>query len=531
MTKPFCFENSLFDYSFPIEREEAVKRDIEIVRNMPDKSKAFVEFVRRKFHIEEFKTWQADFLEEICNDLIQSMNQEQYLAKYQLIGAYGVGKSYMLYIVVCCYMIFCFLVYPDDEFNGAVFSANEKQMKTLWRKSENIINKMPDKILVATGSKIMINPVYGGKSNIVFEWKTWGDTAGGVAGMHGKNVLAILDEATEIPQYVFEKAETYFTSCKGIWLVAGNPTNTNCEFYRNYASRKDPKDIKKGQDWENRRISRYQFEDVEGGNDNYANMIANRPENAPFNIDVRDPSSGDKCDSWRVNVLGKFPLSVADTIFPRVLLDRAVERHIGVPQRNDRYYFGVDVAAGIGRDYTVIIIRTDTQVIEIIRSNDQRVSDVFEKLIKLVIYYRPVAVCFDESGIGQGVVDMARANAAFKSVVIHGVNGCNKSDDPQRWQNVATQLYRALRDWLETLGGIPDNKFLLEELGAFVQPNDGRMRKAIYHIDKKLVIDAIGRSPDIADALAYSFAAGGGLIDNPDFLADYEAVHGKVRYF
>jgi hypothetical protein len=185
-------------------------------------------------------------------------------------------------------------------------------------------------------------------------------------------------------------------------------------------------------------------------------MIANRPENAPFNIDVRDPSSGDKCDSWRVNVLGKFPLSVADTIFPRVLLDRAVERHIGTPQRNDRYYFGVDVAAGIGRDYTVIIIRTDTQVIEIIRSNDQRVSDVFEKLIKLVIYYRPVAVCFDESGIGQGVVDMARANAAFKSVVIHGVNGCNKSDDPQRWQNVATQLYRTLRDWLETLGGIPD---------------------------------------------------------------------------
>jgi hypothetical protein len=57
------------------------------------------------------------------------------------------------------------------------------------------------------------------------------------------------------------------------------------------------------------------------------------------------------------------------------------------------------------------------------------------------------------------------------------------------------------------------------------------MRKAIYHIDKKLVIDAIGRSPDIADALAYSFAAGGGLIDNPDFLADYEAKHGKVRYF
>jgi hypothetical protein len=91
--------------------------------------------------------------------------------------------------------------------------------------------------------------VYGGKSNIVFEWKTWGDTAGGVAGMHGKNVLAILDEATEIPPYVFEKAETYFTSCKGIWLVAGNPTNTHCEFYRNYANRKDPKDIRKGLGW------------------------------------------------------------------------------------------------------------------------------------------------------------------------------------------------------------------------------------------------------------------------------------------
>ncbi len=507
-----------------VSKEKQVRNELEDIFQITDGAKQFLEFIRVKLNIDKFHPWQQDFMLNIISNLIESLDHDQYIQKYQLVGAYGVGKSFAFSCAIVTYMLFCYFYYPDEKFNGVMFSGNEKQTKQLWRTNiQLMIENMSEPILLADASKIYLNPRFGISNNITFEWRNWTESTGGIAGMHGKNVLVVFDEATEFPQYVYRKVETYFTSCKGLFLTAGNPCKTTCEFYRLF--RDDTLNS-----WRNLRISRYDVEDVANGMDSFSNQIAER-----HGIDVGDESNGDWCAEWREKVAGKFTLAMSGAIFPQSMVDAAIKRH-GKPNPFDEYYIGVDFATKEGNDTSVIIVRSDTQLIDIYQGSKVDSQELYFHLLERVKKYKPTYVAIDSSGCGYEFCQRAAStlsnvnNPPTKIIALHGAQ---KATNTERFFNRITQCYYNLRDWLKFKGGIPDHHELIEELSHFMNEEDENRRQE-YKIDKERVKSALGRSPDIADALAYSCVAtfhADRVRENIEFQAKVKSMQNRFEMF
>ena len=483
-----------------IKKEEESLATLDYIHDIKGNKEKIMKFIERELLGFEYKPWQVDFMSDILDFLMGSVEKEQAVKRFAIVGAHGVGKTKFISVIIVYYMIFCSVVYKGEVFKGVMFAANEKQVKSLWVSLVNTATSMKTPYVIADGTKLVINPKLnptGEFQDIRFEWRNWSETAGGIAGIHGKNVMVFFDEAVEIPTYVYDKVSTYFTSCKGLFIAAANPVRTSCEFHRIYEKYKDKKDGL----WDVRRISRYDFEDVANGGCSFSQAIQMED---PL-IDLKVPESGLHNKKWRETVLGMFTLHMEGSIFPVAMLLEARDR-FGEPRREDRNYIGVDVAMQDGADKSVIVVRSDTQVVEIIIEPRISQNRLLALLQKKVNQYNPKVVAIDRTGVGDPFYEKCCSELRLgdgRRAPLIPVHGSSASINPKKYANKPTQCYYNLRDWLQYAGGLPDNKELLEELEAFV--NAGKEDSgAEYRISKDKVRAQIGRSPDIADALAYS---------------------------
>ena len=112
----------------------------------------------------------------------------------------------------------------------------------------------------------------------------------------------------------------------------------------------------------------------------------------------------------------------------------------------------------------------------------------------------------DVGNMGAGVIDRIRqlgfdniSEVAFQSA----------AQDNKRYENIRAEMYFKLKEWLEQGGALPDEPGLREELSKvqYVFSKTGRLKLT----PKEEIKDKIGRSPDLADALALTFARPVGL--------------------
>jgi len=161
---------------------------------------------------------------------------------------------------------------------------------------------------------------------------------------------------------------------------------------------------------------------------------------------------------------------------------------------------GVD-GARFGNDRSVIVRRQGLQMFPpvILRNLDNmqlaaRVSQEIEE-------HKPHAVFIDAADAG--VIDRLRQ---LQYQIIEVPFG-GKSTKEQLYINKRTEMWFGIRDWLNAGGAIPDDLMLKQELATPVYQFDARGR---YKLESK---DAIRErlpeagSPDIADALALTFAS------------------------
>lgn len=130
-----------------------------------------------------------------------------------------------------------------------------------------------------------------------------------------------------------------------------------------------------------------------------------------------------------------------------------------------------------------------------------RVSEVYNT-------FRADAVFVDGGGVGGGVVDRLRQ----LQVPCFDIQFGAKADlipaegKIDKYANKRAEIWGAMRDWLKTGGAIPNNEQLKQELVAleygFNQRDEIQLERKS---DMKKRLPAIG-SPDIADALALTFA-------------------------
>lgn len=309
------------------------------------------------------------------------------------------------------------------------------------------------------------------------------------AGLHnqGKRILLVFDEASAIPDMIWEVAEGALTdkSTQIIWAVFGNPTRNKGRF----------RDCFPG----GRFAHRWNSDAI----DSREVSLTDKDQ-----IEEWKKDHGEDSDFFRVRVRGVFPRVDAESFIPYDLAVEATEREI-YPQ-SGAVVLGVDVAR-FGDDASVIYPRKGrdgrTLKPEILYGISTmelaaRVAATFLRLSASVVFV-------DAGGVGGGVVDRLRSLRIPVMEVDFGSSpdGIN-FDDGTKYKNKRAEIWGAMRAWLKT-GSIPQLKTsekgtLIDEL---VGPNYGLDGNEAIQLESKKDMRRRGiPSPNVADALACTFA-------------------------
>lgn len=159
---------------------------------------------------------------------------------------------------------------------------------------------------------------------------------------------------------------------------------------------------------------------------------------------------------------------------------------------------GVDVAR-FGNDSCVITRRQGLAVMppKVYQSIDN--MDFAARLISEINAWHPDAV-FVDSGRGEGVIDRCRQLGYNVTEVPFG----GKAIQPNRYINKRTEMWDKMREWLQQGGSLPDDPELKTELTTPEYGFDAANRMKLE--PKEKIKERMGKSPDIADSLALTFA-------------------------
>jgi hypothetical protein len=305
------------------------------------------------------------------------------------------------------------------------------------------------------------------------------ETPEALAGLHSDNILLVVDEASGVPEQVFEAASGSMSSAGAITLLIGNPTRSSGFFWKAFMLERDR--------WFTMKVG---YQDSPRVTQDFAEEIAGR--------------YGADSNAYRVRVLGEFPLADADTLIPAELVDGAMVRD--TPLDGSAEIWGVDVAR-FGTDASVLIKRRGNVVPEMPRSFHQLDTMMLAGAIKAewdAQIQKPALICIDVIGIGAGVVD--RLNE--QNLPILGVNVSESPSTTGRYARLRDELWVRCKEWLSSRAvRLPRHERLRDDLVAprYAFLSDGRLK-----VEDKNSMRARGLpSCDYADALNLTFCQQG----------------------
>lgn len=161
---------------------------------------------------------------------------------------------------------------------------------------------------------------------------------------------------------------------------------------------------------------------------------------------------------------------------------------------------GVDPAR-FGDDRSVIVRRQGLQCFTplVYRGIDN--MDLAARVAAQIEEHNPDAV-FIDSGAGAGVIDRLRQLDYDVIEVAFG----GKSTYPNLYLNRRAEMWFAMREWIISGGAIPNDQALKQELATPIYWFDAAGRKVLEPKDEIKKRLQGGGSPDVADALALTFA-------------------------
>lgn len=179
---------------------------------------------------------------------------------------------------------------------------------------------------------------------------------------------------------------------------------------------------------------------------------------------------------------------------------RAMRGTAVAARAGDAVVLGIDPAR-FGYDRSVGIVRRGREAELAFTVNGQDTMAVAGHVVTAFKKYNPKMIFVDEGGLGGGVVDRLREMGYPVRGVQFGAGALN----PKQYLNMRNYMWCMMREWLENGGvKIPDDKSLESDLLSIQYSYDslGRVK-----LETKKEAKARGvRSPDIADALALTFA-------------------------
>ncbi len=311
-----------------------------------------------------------------------------------------------------------------------------------------------------------------------------------LAGIHADHVLFVLDESGGMPQALMTTAEAVLATGKETKIVqSGNPTSIDGPLYRACVTDRklwhvvtitgDPDDPQRSPrikvDWARQQISQY-------GRDN----------------------------PWvKINVLGEFPPSSLNALLGPSDVDAAMLRIVPASAYDwAQVRIGVDVAR-YGDDRTVIFPRQGLQAMQpyVMRhTHGSAVSaDIATAVMNVCSKFRTKAVLMDATGgWAAGARDLLVV-AGYQPIEVQFHAPCRTIDGKEpKYKNRRAEMHFGLSEWVKGGGSLPN---LPELVGELTTPTYTVREDGKFQIEaKEQVKERLGRSPDLADALALTFA-------------------------
>jgi len=422
------------------------------------------------------ETWQRDLLVAVRDGLMTPDRAIQLAVS----SGHGVGKS----CLVSWLILWAMSTFEDTK---VVVTANtETQLRTkTWAE----LAKWYRLFIGRDMFKFTATCLYSADPDHEKTWRCdmvpWSErNTEAFAGLHnfGKRILVVFDEASSIPDIIWETAEGALTDLNTqiIWLVCGNPTRPIGRFRAC---------------WEAfaRFWTRFEV-------DSRTVRRTNKDQIARW-----ADAWGDDSDFFRVRVLGKFPRVGVMEFISGEVVRQAAAREVDPPVY-EALVLGLDVAR-FGDDATVLYFRKgrDGRSIPpvVLRGADTmavagRAAEEFRRL-------HADAIFVDGTGVGGGVIDRLR-QLKVPAWDIQFAGKADRSGDgveTVRYANKRAEMWGFMREWLRG-GAIVDDRQLIEELAT---PMYGYNARNEIQLERKEDIKKRGKSsPDMADALALTFA-------------------------
>lgn len=416
--------------------------------------------------------WQRDVLTKIRDGLLTT-DQALRLA---IASGHGIGKS----ALVAWLILWAMSTHEDTR--GVVTANTDTQLRTkTWPELAKWCRMAICTFMFEVTATAIFSRQPGHEKNWRIDLVPWSErNVEAFAGLHnkGKRILLVFDEASAIPDIIWETAEGAMTDSDTqiIWFVAGNPTRNTGRFrecFGRYRHR-----------WTTMQI------------DSRTARMANKRQ-----LDQWVADYGEDSDFVRVRVRGVFPRAGNAQYIGSDIVEAAQQRETfddtGAP-----IVIGVDVAR-FGSDKSVIRVRVgrDARTIKPLEYRGVNTMQLAGYVTDVIAKYSPDAVFIDGNGVGGGVVDRLRSLGYKVTEVQFGAKAANAMD----FANKRAECWGRMKAWLEDQGAIdPHDVDLASDLMGPEYGYDGNNR---LQLEKKEDMAKRGlASPDDGDSLALTFA-------------------------
>lgn len=424
--------------------------------------------------------WQREHLIEIGRRL----REEPHTPIQEAIASgHGIGKS------ADASWIILWAISTHEMTRGVVTANTENQLRTkTWAE----LAKWHRLLICKHWFTFTATSLYSSDTTLEKEWRIdaipWSErNTEAFAGLHnkGKRILCLYDEASAIPDVIWEVTEGALTDegTEILWLVRGNPTRNTGRFRQCFGSMRHR--------WMTRQI------------DSRTVKVTNKAQIAKWIEDY-----GEDSDFARVRVRGVFPRAGSMQLIPSEVVEEARKRD-GEALRTDPVVLGVDVAR-FGDDQSVIAIRQgrDGKSRPWRRYRGMDTMTLASEVHAEAWKYRADAIFVDGGGMGAGVVDRLEQLQLPPGCVLYEVNFGGKAVASGKYETVAcanksAQMWWEMGQWC-LRGALPDEQEIEDDLCG--REYGYNMNSQIL-LEKKEDMKKRGlSSPDNGDALALTFA-------------------------
>jgi len=434
-----------------------------------------------EFFIEQFYWDPVGFVRVIIEadptreqmEILQALVQNRHVS---VRSGHGIGKSSSL-----AWLILWFLCTRDKPKVPCTAPTGQQLYDILWAE-------------VAKWHRQM-NPIFRFKLEVTTSrvyWKSHPKEAFAVAkvsrkespeslsGMHGDHLLFIVEEASGVPDEVFQPVEGSLTGQSNFCIMAGNPIRNSGYFYDSHHKDRTI--------WE---TLHYNSEDAERVDKVYPVRMAQK--------------YGRDSNIYKVRVKGDFATQEADQLIDLEWLELAVLRRTTLAPP---IMWGLDVAR-YGDDTSVLAKRHGNKIQSISRKSKKDtmyiagwVKNEYESTPQ---DEKPERVNVDIIGVGSGVADRLRE----QGLPIVDVNVSERAHKSDKFASKRDELWWNYREFVRLRGEIPDDQDLVAQSSGIKYKFDSSGRIKVE--GKEEMKKRLGRSPDDADAVCLALAIEGDL--------------------